>query len=130
MTDNRTNPQHEGLPWPQAASSGVRPHPFPFKPVALVLALLDICTTVFYALWHIADTWAYNRAEERGFDRGQLLPHNMFLWFAAQATMAALVALNVLLISWWRHGRNERRQQERLRLAGWASPAREPGDEH
>lgn len=99
MTDDRTGSPHEGLPR-QQASPGVRPHPFLFKPVTLVLALLDISTTVLYVLWRIADTWAVNRAEERGFDREQLLPHDILFWFAAQATMAGLVVLNALLIAW------------------------------
>ncbi|RLP08176.1 hypothetical protein [Propionibacterium australiense] len=130
MNDDRTGSPHEGRPRQQTASPGVRPRPFPFKPVAMALALLDISTTVFYVLWRIADTWAVDRAEERGFDQQQLLPHHILFWFAAQATMAALIVLNSLVIAWWRHDRLERRQQNPPRLAGRATTPRVPGDEH
>ena len=40
--------------------------------------------------------------EEHGFDPQQLLPHFVPFWFAAQASLLSLLALDVLAIVAWR----------------------------
>ncbi|WP_223906917.1 hypothetical protein [Actinomyces capricornis] len=63
----------------------------------------------FYALWHIADTAAVNRAEEHGFAPQQFLPHATAFWFAAHASLLSVLILDVIampaLRRAWRHRR-------------------------
>lgn len=70
--------------------------------IVAVLVVLNISVVCFYVLWEVADTIAVNRAEEHGFDPQQLLPHFVPFWFAAQASLLSLLALDVLAIVAWR----------------------------
>ena len=64
--------------------------------IVAILVVLNISVVCFYVLWEVADTIAVNRAEEHGFDPQQLLPHFVPFWFAAQASLLSLLALDVL----------------------------------
>ena len=70
--------------------------------IVAILVVLNISVVCFYVLWEVADTIAVNRAEEHGFDPQQLLPHFVPFWFAAQASLLSLLALDVLAIVAWR----------------------------
>lgn len=70
--------------------------------IVAVLVVLNISVVCFYVLWEVADTIAVNRAEEHGLDPQQLLPHFVPFWFAAQASLLSLLALDVLAIVAWR----------------------------
>ena len=81
--------------------------------IVAVLVVLNMSVVGFYALWEVADTIAVNRAEEHGFDPQQLLPHFVPFWFAAQASLLSLLALDVLMIVAWRR----RRRWQKLQTA-------------
>ena len=81
--------------------------------IVAVLVVLNMSVVCFYALWEVADTIAVNRAEEHGFDPQQLLPHFVPFWFAAQASLLSLLALDVLMIVAWRR----RRRWQKLQTA-------------
>lgn len=70
--------------------------------IVAVLVVLNISVVCFYVLWEVADTITGIRAEEHGFDPQQLLPHFVPFWFAAQASLLSLLALDVLAIVAWR----------------------------
>ena len=75
------------------------------RAVAAVLVVLNVSVICFYGLWQAADMITVNRAEEHGFDPQQLLPHDMLFWFAAQASLLSLLALDALvIIVAWRGG--------------------------
>ena len=76
-----------------------------------VLAALNASVISFFVLWSIADAEAVNRAEEHGFDPGQLLPHDLPFWFAAHASLLSLLALDVLAFLAWRRSRRHTPQQ-------------------
>ena len=71
------------------------------------LAALNVAVISFYVLWSIADSITVNRAEEHGFDPNQLLPHASPFWFAAHASLLALLALDVLVFMAWRRPRSQ-----------------------
>ena len=76
----------------------------------IALLALNMSVICFYGLWQAADTITVNRAEEHGFDPQQLLPHDMLFWFAAQASLLSLLALDALVIVIaWRRARRRRR---------------------
>lgn len=81
--------------------------------IVAILVVLNISVVCFYVLWEVADTIAVNRAEEHGFDPQQLLPHFVPFWFAAQASLLSLLALDVLAIVAWRR----RRRWQKLQTA-------------
>ena len=66
------------------------------------LAALTVAVIVFYSLWSIADSAAINSAEEAGFDRTRLLPNWELMWIAAHASVAMVLVVDVLAISWLR----------------------------
>ena len=70
--------------------------------IVAVLVVLNISVVCFYGLWFRANTITGIRAEEHGFDPQQLLPHFVPFWFAAQASLLSLLALDVLAIVAWR----------------------------
>ena len=76
--------------------------------IIAVLVALNVSVICFYGLWQVADTIAVNRAEERGFDPQQLLPHGTLFWFAAHASLLSLLALDALVIVAWRRARRRR----------------------
>ena len=71
------------------------------------LAALNVAVISFYVLWSIADSITVDRAEEHGFDTNQLLPHAIPFWFAAHASLLALLALDVLVFMAWRRPRSQ-----------------------
>ena len=78
--------------------------------IVAVLVLLNMSVVCFYGLWFRANTITGIRAEEHGFDPQQLLPHDMLFWFAAQASLLSLLALDALVIVIaWRRARRRRR---------------------
>lgn len=67
--------------------------------VGILLALLNVATISFYALWMNADQWAVNRSEAGGgFDPSQLPPFSGMTWLMAQGTIAALLAVDAAAI--------------------------------
>ena len=72
-----------------------------------VLAALNASVISFFVLWSMADTAAINRAEEHGFDPGQLLPHDLPFWLAAHASLLSLLALDVLAFLAWCRSRSQ-----------------------
>ena len=77
--------------------------------IVAVLVVLNVSVVCFYGLWQVADTIAVNRAEERGFDPQQLLPHGTLFWFAAHASLLSLLVLDALVVVAWRRARRRRR---------------------
>jgi len=67
--------------------------------VALVLIALNICFFMFYALWQNADSQAISRMESgSAVQPEQLLENANWLWGAAQGSLLAIIALDVLAI--------------------------------
>ena len=81
--------------------------------IVAVLVVLNMSVVGFYGLWFRANTITGIRAEEHGFDPQQLLPHFVPFWFAAQASLLSLLALDVLMIVAWRR----RRRWQKLQTA-------------
>ena len=83
------------------------------RAVVAVLVVLNVSVICFYGLWASANTITGNRAEEHGFDPQQLLPNFVPFYFAAQASLLSLLALDVLMIVAWRR----RRRWQKLQTA-------------
>lgn len=67
--------------------------------VALVLIALNICFFIFYALWRHADSAAISRMESvSAVQPEQLLENSNLMWGAAQGSLLAVIALDVLVI--------------------------------
>lgn len=79
--------------------------------IVAVLVVLNMSVVGFYGLWFRANTITGIRAEEHGFDPQQLLPHFVPFWFAAQASLLSLLALDVLAIVAWRRRRRWQKPQ-------------------
>ena len=79
------------------------------RAVVAVLVVLNVSVICFYGLWASANTITGNRAEEHGFDPQQLLPNFVPFYFAAQASLLSLLALDALvIIVAWRRARRRR----------------------
>jgi len=67
--------------------------------VALGLLSMNICFFMFYALWQNADSAAISRMESgSAVQPGQLLENANLMWGAAQGSLLAMLALDVLSI--------------------------------
>lgn len=67
--------------------------------VSIALLALNVCFAVVYSLWQRLDTDAINRMETgSGMDSTVLLPHSNLMWVAAQGSLIAILALDVLAI--------------------------------
>ena len=83
------------------------------RAVVAVLVVLNVSVICFYGLWASANTITGNRAEEHGFDPQQLLPNFVPFYFAAQASLLSLLALDALVIIVARRRARRRRQDPR-----------------
>lgn len=86
------------------AAVSAAPHRFTVAE-SLVLIATNIAAVAVYVLWHLADTWAVNRAELTGFDPTMMLPHSLLFWLAAHGLLVCVLALDVVTLRRWLRSR-------------------------
>lgn len=82
----------------------------------IVLVALNIGFFAFYRLWQIADNAALNRMEaSSGMDPALLLPHSNLMWVAAQGSLIAVLALDLLAMLFAAKALSSSRQRDTVR---------------
>ncbi|KSU65700.1 hypothetical protein AS038_12545 [Arthrobacter sp. NIO-1057] len=83
--------------------------------VSIALLALNVCFAVVYSLWQRLDSDSINRMETiSGMDSTVLLPHSNVMWVAAQGSLIAILALDVLTIMFVVKARSSGRRAENV----------------